>query len=293
LLERILLTSFLLLSFCKLSIAQDSLIFLETFGKYHNASSISTAREEFIFVADMQTNKIYKLTAEGTELATFGGPGLGPNELNQPYSIDASNGLDVLVADFQNNRIKRLDFKLNFIFSFDFNSYNLTAESSKKIYNPVGIMTLSTDELFVLCDATNYRVAKISSFTDVSIVFGSNSFGMDRLDKPKKIVRGIALDMWILDKPSDEILNFNNFGTYVQKLSHKGNDGIISIAYYNDNLFILQMSSLLIYDLKKGQYTASYFYPFDKRITDIALLDKNTVLLLSTKKIYKYKLNYN
>ena len=146
-------------------IVNDSLVLKGSFGKFKNAVSISTAREEFIFVSDLEDNKIYKLSTTGVELASFGGSGLGQNELNQPYSIDASNGLDVLVADYQNNRIKRLDINLNYILSFDFNSYNLTAESSKKIFNPNGVMTLSTGEVYVLCDATNYKAARINDYS--------------------------------------------------------------------------------------------------------------------------------
>ena len=271
-------------------IVNDSLIFNGTFGKFKNAVSISIAREELIFVADLDENKIYKLSKTGAELASFGGTGQGPNELNQPYSIDASNGLDVLVADYQNNRIKRLDINLNYILSFDFNSYNLTAESSKKIYNPNGVMTLSTGEVYVLCDATNYRAARINDYSEIGIVFGSNSIGTERLDEPVKLVKGNQLDMWILDKKTGDLVNFNNFGVFVKKISKRGKNPIKSIAYFNDNLFILHSNELIIYDLKKGQYSKFYSFPDIKNLTDIAVLDKNTVLLLSKDKVHKYSI---
>lgn len=272
--------------------AQDSLQnqfeFAATFGKFQNGVSISTSREEFIFVSDLEANKVYKLSADGVTLATFGGTGLGNNELNQPYSIDASNGLDVLIADYQNNRIKRLDINLNYISQFDFNAYNQTAESQDKIYNPKGISSLSTGEIFVLCDATNYKVAKVSDFVELKLLFGNNSLGYDRLDTPQKIVKGSQLDLWILDKKANEILNFNNFGTYVKKLSPK--DAVISMAFYNDNLFILHKGYIAAYDLKKGQYIALFSFSDIKNLNDIALLDKSTVLLLSAKNITKYKI---
>jgi hypothetical protein len=194
----------------------DSLKYLGNFGHFRNAVSISSARGEFIFVSDLETNKIFKFSKDGKELASFGGAGLGDNELNQPYSIDASNGLDVLVADYQNNRIKRLDLNLNFIQSFDFNSYNLTAESSRKIFNPRSIMTMSTSEIFVICDATNYRAAKLNDYSEVSIIFGSKSVGIDKLDSPVKIVKGNQLDVWILEDGQMKF-NFSNFGTYSKR----------------------------------------------------------------------------
>ncbi len=266
----------------------DTLLYTGSFGKFQNAVSITTAREEFIFISDLQTNKIYKISATGSELASFGGSGLGQNELNQPYSIDASNGLDVIVADYQNNRIKRLDINLNYILAFDFNSYNLSAESDRKIYNPRSVLTISSGEVFVICDATNYKAAKINDYSDVSVVFGSNSIGYDKLESPVKVIKGNQLDIWILDKKTNDLVNFNNFGVFVKKIANRENNPVISIAYFNENLFILHPNGLMIYDLKKGQYTKFYSIPAIKNLTDIALLDKNTVLLLSKDSVHKY-----
>lgn len=265
----------------KIKQGNDTLVQTGTVGKFRNAVSVSTAREEFIFVSDIDDNTVYKFSRAGKQLAAFGGSGLGQNELNQPYSIDASNGLDVLVADYQNNRIIRLDINLNYILQFDFNAYNLTAESSKKIYNPNGVMTLSTGEVYVLCDATNYKAARINDYSEISIVFGSNSLGAEQLDEPVKIVKGNQLDMWILDKRSGDLVNFNNFGVYVKKITKRGNNPIKSIAYFSDNLFILHSNELIVYDLKKGQFSKYYRIPDIKNLTDIEVLDKSTVLLLS------------
>ncbi|MCC6865467.1 MAG: hypothetical protein IT280_04840 [Ignavibacteria bacterium] len=265
----------------------DSLQLISSFGKFQNAVSISTAREEFIFISDLETNTIYKFSKEGSQIASFGGSGLGQNELNQPYSIDASNGLDVLVADYQNNRIKRLDLNLNYILQFDFNSYNLTAESSKKIYNPNGVLTLSTGEIFVLADATNYKVLKINDYSDVTLVFGSATLGQEKLDNPVKMVKGSSLDIWILDKNTGDIVNFNNFGVFVKRLVNpEKNNPIISIANFNDNLYILHSTGITVYDLKRGKYNMLFYIPLIKNLTDIAVIDKSTVLLLSKDSVH-------
>lgn len=270
----------------------DSLKLIESFGKFTDAKSISTSREEFIFVSDLDRNKIYKLDVYGNELSSFGGSGLGEMELNQPYSIDATNGLDVLVADYQNNRIKRLDINLNYILSFDFLSYNLTAESSKKIFNPKGLATISTGEVFILCEATNYKAAKLNDYNEISILFGSSAVGIDKLEDPVKIVKGNSLDVWILDSGKNELLNFDSFGVFRGKLKQKIAGGILSIAFYNDFLLILHKSELVTYDLKKGQYSKIYRYPYIKDIRDITVLDKNTILILSKSKIYKYSFQF-
>lgn len=260
---------------------------ISSFGKFQNAVSITTAREEYIFVSDLDANAIYKFSRSGSKLAAFGGAGLGQNELNQPYSIDATNGLDVLVADYQNNRIKRLDINLNFILQFDFNSYNLTAESSKKIYNPSGVMTLSTGEVYVICDAANYKAAKINDYSDVSIVFGSANLGIEKIENPSKIIKGSQLDMWILDKNTGDLVNFNNFGVYQRRLANTDKKNpVISIANFNDNLFILHSTGVTVYDLKRGKYSRFCYIPLIKNLTDIAVIDKSTVLLLSKDSVH-------
>ena len=235
----------------------DSLYFIDSFGKFQSAQAISASREEFFFVTDIQTNQIHKFDSKGKELLTFGGSGFSNDELNIPMAIDASNGLDVYVCDYQNNRIQRYDISLNFIATFNFNTYNLIADNSRKIYYPYGIAFLNTSEIFVLADASTYKVVKLKSLDEVSLLFGSNSAEYEKITNPKKVVRGANLDVWILDKEEDAVFNYDNYGTFVKKLKNPDTSPIISIAYYKNNLYILNNKSLIMYDLKKEQLKIS------------------------------------
>jgi NHL repeat-containing protein len=284
--------TFLLLNLLTLfTLRSDSLNLVTSFGKFQNAGSISASREEFVFVSDIQTNQIYKYSKNGDKLQTFGGTGSGNNQLNNPASIDASNGLDVFVADYQNNRIQRYDIKLHYVATFDFNIYNLTADISKKIYYPYGIAFLNTSEIFVLVDAGNFRVAKLRSFDEVNMLFGS-SFGFDRILRPGKLIKGNALSIYILDKETDEVLNFDNYGTFVSKIKNPETAPIISIAFLNDNLYIMNYKSIISYDLKKKQFDG--LNPFScgskENVIDCTFLDKEYFLILTDKKVYKFKI---
>ena len=271
----------------------DSLNFISSFGKFQSAQAISTSREEFIFVTDIQTNQIHKFNSDGNEIMTFGGSGFSNDELNVPMAIDASNGLDVYVCDYQNNRIQRYDLLLNFIATFNFNTYDLTADNSRKIYNPYGIAFLNTSEIFILADASTYKVVKLKSLDEVSLFFGSNTAEYEKISNPQKVVKGANLDVWILDKGDDAVLNYDNYGTFVKKLKNPENNPIISIAYYKNNLYILNSKSLIIYSLKKEQYDKyyNYFINRPKNIRDIASFKEDTVLILTTGKVFKYSLS--
>lgn len=271
----------------------DSLNFIDSFGKFQSAQAISASREEFIFVTDIQTNQIHKFNAKGKGILTFGGPGFSNNELNVPMAIDASNGLDVYVCDYQNNRIQRYDLLLNFIATFNFNTYDLTADNSRKIYYPYGIAFLNTSEIFVLADASTYKVVKLRSLDEVSLLFGSNSAEYEKIINPQKVVRGANLDVWILDKDADALLNYDNYGTFVRKLKNPETSPIISMAYYKNNLYILTSRSLIIYDLEKDQYGKyySYYIKNSKDIMDVTAFKEDIVLILTTGKVYRYSLN--
>jgi len=270
----------------------DSLNFVDSFGKFQRASAVSTSREEFIFVTDNQTNQIHKYSENGKELIVFGGSGFGNDQLNMPMAIDATNGLDVYVCDYQNNRIQRYDIKLNFIASFNFNTYNLTSDNSQKIYYPYGIAFLNTSEIFILADASTYKVVKLKALDEVSLLFGSSSTGFEKIVDPGKVVRGANLDVWILDKSVDALLDFDNYGTFVKKIQNPETNPIISMAYYKNNLYILNSRSLIIYDLKANKFSNYYGYPISgKDLVDIAVLKEDTVLLLAKDQVYKFTIN--
>ncbi len=272
--------------------ASDTLYLEKSFGSFQNAVSISTARDEFIFVSDMRTNQVFKYSSKGELLASVGGTGFGQNELNKPMGIDASNGLNVFVCDNQNNRIQKYDINLNYISAFDFNGYNVTAINSEKIFFPYSLAFLSTSEIFVLADATVYKVVKMKSFDEVSLFFASGNLGVDKLYNPAKIVKGSNLDTYILDKFTNEVINFDNYGTFVKKLLNADSAKTVSIAYYNDILYILKEKYLVSYDLKSQKYLNLYFLENTEKATfvDIAVFNKSNILVLTQGKILNFKI---
>lgn len=270
----------------------DSLDYSNTFGSFQNAVSISTGRNEFIFISDAQTNQVFKYSSKGIELAKFGGTGFGLNGLNNPVSIDAGDGLDVFVCDNLNNRIQKLDYKLNYITGFDFNVYNQTADNSKRILYPSGVAFLSSGDIVTLIKSSEYKGAVISSFSDIAVFIGSN-FGYDRIGQPGKVVRGKGLDCWILDNENSEVANFTSSGSYLKRLSKLyENDKVISITYFDDKLYILTMKNIIKYDLKAEKYADMFPYSIDglEKINDFALLNNSTFLILTSKNILQYNL---
>ncbi len=276
-------------------LAGDSLVYSGSFGNFGNAVSISTGRSEFIFISDASTNQVFKYSSKGIELARFGGTGFGSNGLNNPVSIDAGDGLSVYVCDNLNNRIQKLDYKLNYITAFDFNVYNQTADNSKRILYPSGVAFMSSGDLVTLIKSSEYKAAVLNSFSDITVFMGSN-FGYDRIGQPAKVVRGMGLDCWILDNDNSEVSNFTTTGSYVRRLSKPSqSENVISIAYFGDNLYLLTMKSIIKYDLKGEKYSDIFPYAIDGlgKINDFALLNNSTFLILTSNSVLQYNLSNN
>jgi DNA-binding beta-propeller fold protein YncE len=280
-----------LIFFVSIKSSADTLIYSKVYGNFQNAVSISSGRGEFVFVSDAGTNQVFKFTTEGKNTAKFGGTGFGLNELSSPISIDATDGLDVFVCDYQNNRIQKLDYKLNFITGFDFNQYNLTAENSKKILYPAGITILSTGDIAVLINNSEFKAALIKSLSDVNIFMGSN-FGYDRIGAPKKIVRGKELDLWILDGETGESVNFSSTGQYIKRLKPEVTDNVLNITFFDNNLYMLTGKNIIKYDLKAGKFDKIVEFSIEglEKINDFTLLNNSTFLFLTSKKVYEFNL---
>lgn len=273
----------------------DTLYTEKSFGNFQSAEAISTARDELIFVSDSRANQVIKFNSKGEQINSVGGSGFGQNQLNKPMGIDASNGLNVFVCDNMNNRIQKYDINLNYISAFDFNTYNVTALNSDKIFYPSSLAFLSTSEIFVLADATVYKIVKMKSFDEVSLLFASGNLGVDKLYNPAKIVKGSNLDTYVLDKSTNDIINFDNYGTYVKKLQKGDSSKIVSLTYYNDVLYILKEKYLVSYDLKAQRYLNLYFLEQtgNPGYVDVAMLNKNTVLVLTQNKVLNFKIINN
>jgi len=266
----------------------DSVFYTSVFGDFSDAASISSSRGEFIFVSDAGTNKIFKYDINGKLLLTYGGTGLGKYELNQPVSIDATNGLDVFVTDRLNNRIVRLDNKLNLISIFEFSIYNTQSENSKKIFNPSSITTISSGELFILCDAGNYKAIRLKEFNDIDLFFCQS---YDMIGMAAKIIKGISLDVWILDNASNELLNFNNMGIFVKRVNLPEKSVPVSFANIDKYIAIIFESMFYLYDIESSRFAGAFFLPEIKKIKDISFINDKTFMVLSNNRVYFFKLN--
>jgi len=71
-----------------------------------------------VWVADTGTSRVLKFDANGTYLATLGGPGSETGKLSEPVGVEVAANGDIFVADAWNARIQRFDKDLKQLAAF-------------------------------------------------------------------------------------------------------------------------------------------------------------------------------
>jgi DNA-binding beta-propeller fold protein YncE len=176
-----------------------------------------------VYVVDTGNHRIVKFDAAGNFLQTVGGFGWERRQFDRPLDATAKTGLDLFVADYNNERIERYDLKLNFISSL----YSDDAlPASLQFGFPSGVDISRHGEIFIV-DNENNRVLKLNSEGRPDLSFGDFNWGAGQLQQPVKIEVSAADQLFVSDLKANAILVFDYYGNFVARFGadvlHKPN----------------------------------------------------------------------
>jgi len=173
--------------------------------------------EGFIYVADTGNNRLVKCDRNGNLIDTVGGFGWESQQFDQPVDMSVHSGLDVFVADFNNERIERYDKDLNFISSFTPEDVLL---NSVQFGFPAAVDVSRHGELFI-CDTENNRILKLNSFGEAVLSFGDFNWGEGQLQYPGKIAISEQDQVYVSDRDAGQIVVFDYYGNYVKRFGEE------------------------------------------------------------------------
>lgn len=179
---------------------------------FRNPEGLSVSPAGYLYVADTGNHRIVKLHSDGRQIATIGGFGWEAEQFDRPVSLDASNGLDVLVVDFQNHRIQRYDKDLHFLASF-FSSADWP--ESQQFGYPRDVALSPQGELFCL-DGENNRILKLDITGTPQMSFGDFDAGQGRLIDPKRFLIDRRGNILVSD--DSRICVFDGLGNFLMIL---------------------------------------------------------------------------
>lgn len=266
-----------------LSFGQE-LEYFNAIGKFKGASSFFITVNGTIYITDSETDELISIDTIGTVLESIGGYGWATSAFDQPVDVYATT-LNVYVADKYNHRIQQFDRKLNFISSL---STKETDNPDARFAYPIGCSASSQGDLYII-DSENNRVVKFDLFGSFVQNFGGFEAGNFELEKPKSIAIDSYQNIYILDGNSfiifdqygnglerisfeDDLISirilFNrltiNSKTKVYNVDLRKKNfeftqftipelktplEIISSMIYNDKLYVLTKSNIIVFNI--------------------------------------------
>lgn len=245
-----------------------------------NPKSFDRDQSGFFYIADSGNNRVVKVDSSGKIIQTKGKYGWENGKFDLPTDIDASSGLDIFVADFNNRRVQRFDRSLNFLSVFPSEENNLS-------FGNVNSAVLSSQGDLIFLDSENGVLQKVGSDGEFDETFefaiGSSEIQFQepvrvRINKSKKIV--------VLDKKSLKLFIFDYFGNFLTDFGDKFLKEPVTFRIYNGEIFVLDSNTVYSFNFSGGINYRVKLPNELKGLKDFLIFDKTLALLQKSKILF-------
>jgi len=239
-------------------------------------SAVYVTPQGEIYVTEESAHRLQKFNLLGERIDAMGNQGLDDFQFDRPMDVDATNGLKIYVADFNNRRIQVYDNRFQYLSTIQKSQGARFAGDIQ----PLVLATNPMNDLFIY-DENRNRILKfnfngIFEFevgirgTDIESVTDMSA-GQDFLfilDKRQQVIQILNhlvqyrrfLGGWkdlksisvnhnqLVAVDGSELIHMNIRGS-VQNRINLGHDNIKSVSFYGRNFALITERSLYLYDL--------------------------------------------
>jgi len=170
--------------------------------------SVSSSPLGYLYVSDAATHSITRITIQTGDVILQGGEGWDNGQFELPISIDASNGLNVYVADQQNHRIQVLDKDLHFLSLLS--GAEETAEDGAFQW-PGDVAISPLGDLYVI-DGDRPRILRFDGQYRAVGSFGDRETGDGQLLQPRRLIWLPDNRMGVCDPSLGALVVYSAFG---------------------------------------------------------------------------------
>jgi len=238
-------------------------------------SSVYVTPRAEIYVTERGAHRLLKFNAAGERMDAMGNQGLGDFQFDSPMDVDATNGLKIYVADYNNRRVQVYDNRFQYLstirqtegvrFSGDVKPSVITTNPISDLFiydeDRHRILKYNSNGVFEL--VANLRKREIESVTDMS----ASQDHLFLLDKKQQVIQiynhlvqfrrfiGGWTDLKTISVSHEqlvaidgsELIHMNLRGS-VQNRVNLGHNDVVSVSFYGRNLAVITEDSLYIYD---------------------------------------------
>lgn len=225
----------------------------------------------------------------------IGGFGWKVNQFDTPVDIATADGLNLYVADYNNQRIQRYGKNFEFISSLgdskiDRLASDQTGKTALQISYPSGVAVTSLGDLF-FTESEKGTVYKINRFGNVDAVFGGFTNGTGNLLKPSKLCV-TKNRVYVAD--DNKLVVYDYFGNYLyttgEDILKKVTDVTVDVnntVYVSDS----ELKTILIFDEKGGWQSSLMDFEFQSPVSIDIWNNQLYVLDGKTSTIHVFKIN--
>ncbi|MCF7886056.1 MAG: hypothetical protein K9M80_06145 [Candidatus Marinimicrobia bacterium] len=165
--------------------------------------AIYVSRFDKIYTIDQLNNELYLIDTNGNIINSTGGFGWEAGLFDRPVNISSPDGLNIYIADYNNQRIVAYDRQLNLLSVFP------REYSSGKNFYPLDVAVSRFGKFFIL-DEEDKEIICYNKEEELINRFGGIDYGHYSLKDPIEIQLGDENEIAILDK--NRILVYSIYG---------------------------------------------------------------------------------
>lgn len=208
-----------------------------------------------LYLADTGNHRIIKSDAQGRLLREAGGFGFGNEQFDRPVDLWAGNGLDVFVADYNNQRLQRYDKDLNFISSYSSGDF---WEENLRFGYPAAVALSPQGELFI-ADHEFKRLLRFDAFGKPKASFADFNWGEGGIERPAKILISARGEIFVSDSMRQAVMIYDAFGNFTGKLGEGLLERPCGLAEWRELIFVADRSRRRIAGFTRtGDFVAEF-----------------------------------
>ncbi|HEY9166973.1 MAG TPA: NHL repeat-containing protein [Candidatus Kryptonia bacterium] len=266
-----------------------SLVADYSFGNFRDPRGISIDAAGTVYVVDTGRDLLLRYDTKGDSTGGVGGYGWGDYQFDKPYDVCATNGVEIYVADYNNQRIQRFDRTLANVATLDTHD---AADESDRFGYPSGVAVSRLGDLFI-CDDEDIRMVKVNTFSTVERTFGNYGEGAGALSMPGQVAIGSHDEIYVSDK--GRIAVYDNFGNFVRSIGAGLLHNPTGIGVGNDKVGVCDSDTLYFFAL--GGELLARFSPADVVGENVAhfedvSIEANKIYILTDRKVVVTRSNF-
>lgn len=276
----------------------DSLIqSLEELASFQRATSIESDASGRIYVVDANASTISIFDDKGVFQKSFGGPGLGDYEFDEPLDIDPTNGLLLFVADAGSSEIRKYSGEFLHLETIlaqvadERNGETLGGrvgeddfENQAEEGRPVAIAAAESGELFAI-ESDRGVVLKWNSTKRLERSFGGIESVGESLEDPVDIALGRNGMVYVADRGNQSIYVFDWFGNFVSKLYDGLAVDVRSVSSVENYIAMVLPKNLIFFE-ESGRLVRNFEIDLDEDMVDMTAV-KGSIFILTESRLLR------